>query len=104
MSERTKACMISKKTKSIVYDRDKHCCIFCGSPYAMPEAHFIPRSLGGLGVPENILTVCRPCHDKFDRGTREERDEMREYARDYLKAHYPDWDEDSLYYKNRREF
>ena len=56
---------ISKKAKEMVYKRDEGSCIFCGAP-GLPEAHYIPRSHGGLGVPQNIVTVCRPCHDKMD--------------------------------------
>ena len=66
--KRTKACEISKKTKLIVYERDGGCCIFCGK-IGLPEAHVIPRSHGGLGCPENIITVCRSCHDKLDNST-----------------------------------
>ena len=63
--KRTKACSISTKTKLIVYERDKGCCIFCGK-IGLPEAHIIPRSHGGLGCEENIVTACRSCHDKLD--------------------------------------
>ncbi len=67
----------------------------------MPEAHFISRSKGGLGVEENILTLCRfPCHEQYDRGPIERREEMRTYFREYLKSQYPGWDEKKLIYKS----
>lgn len=44
MSKRSKACDISPKVKKKVWERDNHCCIICGSPYAMPNAHYIKRS------------------------------------------------------------
>ncbi len=50
MSKRSKACDISPKVKKKVWERDNHCCIICGSPYAMPNAHYIARSQGGLGI------------------------------------------------------
>lgn len=95
MHKRTKACAISKKTKEIVYKRDEGSCIFCGAP-GLPEAHYIPRSHGGLGIPENIVTACRPCHDKMDNST--DRQQMLQVAAEHLKQFYEGWNEDSLVY------
>ncbi len=95
MHKRTKACAISKKTKQIVHERDRKCCIFCGAP-GLPEAHVVPRSHGGLGIPQNIVTACRICHDKMDNST--DRQQMLQVAADYLKRFYPDWNEQSLVY------
>lgn len=95
MHKRTRACAISKKTKLRVYERDKGRCIFCGAP-GLPEAHVVPRSHGGLGIPENIVTACRPCHDKMDNST--DRQQMLQVAADYLKRFYPDWNEKELIY------
>lgn len=98
---RTKACEISKKTKLIVYERDGGCCIFCGK-IGLPEAHVIPRSHGGLGCPENIITVCRSCHDKLDNST--ERKKMLFFAIKYLKRFYPEWKkEDFIFDKWRKD-
>ena len=91
--KRTKACAISKKTKLEVYKRDNRCCIFCGAP-GLPEAHIIPRSQGGLGVKENIITACRICHDRLDNST--DRKEMLQKAAGYLKNFYPDWKKESF--------
>ena len=63
-----------------------------------PEAHYIPRSKGGLGIPENILTLCRVCHDRYDHSDRNDREMMRGRFRAYLKHFYPDWDESKLIY------
>ena len=95
MHKRTRACAISKKTKLRVYERDKGRCIFCGAP-GLPEAHYIPRSHGGLGIEQNIVTACRPCHDKMDNST--DRQQMLQMAADHLKRFYPDWNEQSLVY------
>lgn len=104
-SKRARACLISNATKWKVAERDSidgyPCCIFCHSNRALPEAHYISRANGGLGIPENIMTVCRPCHYKFDNGTREEREEMRKQAKDYFLKHYPDWNEEKLIYGNQ---
>ena len=49
MSKRSKACDISPKVRQIVYDRDGGCCIICGKQ-GIPNAHYISRAHGGLGV------------------------------------------------------
>ena len=95
MHKRTRACSISKKTKEIVYKRDGGCCIFCGAP-GLPEAHYVPRSHGGLGVEQNIITSCRPCHDKLDNSTN--RQQMLRSAAAYLRSCYPDWNKQKLIY------
>ena len=102
-SKRAKALAITREVKETVMERDGGC-VWCrmtgmrtGLP-AFPEAHFVPRSKGGLGVEENILTLCRPHHDLFDRGTKEERQAMARVFRQYLKSKYPEWDETKLTY------
>lgn len=95
MHKRTRACSISKKTKEKVYKRDKGRCIFCGMP-GLPEAHYIPRSHGGLGIEQNIVTVCRPCHDLMDNSIL--RRKMLETAAEHLQSFYPDWTETDLIY------
>lgn len=97
-SKQAKAKAISSTVKMIVFNRDSGRCVYCRRP-GNPEAHFIPRSKGGLGVPQNILTLCRTCHEQFDNGTKEVRDGMREYFREYLMTQYPDWDESKLIYR-----
>lgn len=99
-SKRAMACDISPDTRYKVWKRDDGCCVWCGrrGGYVFPEAHFIPRSKGGLGIPENILTLCRPCHDMFDNGDRRQKALMRDYFREYFKRFYPEWEEKNLYY------
>lgn len=96
-SKRSKACDISQSVKKTVWDRDNHRCIFCGSSLAMPNAHVIPRSSGGLGVEKNVVTACVSCHQKMDH-TSERKDMMRQ-AKSYLKAIYPGWNEEELRYR-----
>lgn len=99
-SKRTKACEISPEVREIVEDRDGHCCIFCGSPNARGEAHYINRSQGGLGIPENIVTVCRPCHNQMDNGQASKLYRMK--AEEYLKSKYPEWNKSKLIYDKWR--
>ena len=98
MSKRSKACDISAKTKQIVWTRDKHRCILCGSRYASPNAHFIRRSQGGLGIPENIVTLCLKCHNDYDNGNK--RIEYYYQIEWYLKNLYgSEWNVSKLIYK-----
>lgn len=97
-SKQAKAHAISQDTKRIVFHRDGGLCIYCGA-VGLPEAHYIPRSKGGLGIPENIVTLCRPCHDMFDHGKREDREKIRKKLREHLMNHYPEWDETELIYR-----
>lgn len=66
-SKRTKACEIPMSVKQIVYERDKGLCIICGKA-GVPNAHFIRRSAGGLGIEQNIVTLCPICHHNYDNG------------------------------------
>lgn len=93
----TKACDIPPKVKAIVWERDGGFCIFCGSPNAAPNMHFIPRSHGGLGIPENIGTGCIKCHNRLDNSA--DRKEMLKEFEQYLKRHYPGWDKKKLTYR-----
>lgn len=94
-SRRTKALEIPPKVKQKVLERDG-ACIWCGRP-GQPNAHFIARSQGGLGIEENILTLCLDCHRRYDQT--DQRAKMREYFKNYLQEQYPGWDESKLYYK-----
>lgn len=96
MHKRTRACSISKKTKQRVHDRDGGRCIFCGAP-GLPEAHVVPRSHGGLGIEENIVTACRPCHDMMDNSIFRQR--MLQMAAEHLMRFYPDWNINDFIYE-----
>jgi len=101
-SKRTKACEIKPKVRQVVEERDNHCCVFCGSPNARGEAHIVRRSQGGLGIPQNLLTVCRYCHRQFDEG--HDRELYMNRAVNYMKEHYPDWNIGDLVYKKGFEY
>ena len=96
-SKRSKACDIPTRVKKAVWERDKQHCIYCGSVRAMPNAHFISRAKGGLGIEENIVTLCQNCHYNFD--MTDMREHYNEYIENYLKKKYPNWDKENLIYK-----
>lgn len=95
-SKQTKALEIPPEVKKVVCERDEGCCVWCGRP-GEPNAHYIPRSKGGLGIEENILTLDWECHLRYDQST--ERGKMKAFFREYLKSKYPEWDEEKLYYR-----
>lgn len=92
MNDRTMALAIQKRVKEAVSERDSvdgwPCCVWCGQPAPIENrtafscAHFIPRSQGGLGVEENILTLCPKCHALYDQS--EERKKMGAFFKYYL--------------------
>ena len=88
-SKRAKSTQISTKVKTAVYDRDGGLCVICGKP-GSPDAHFVPRSKGGLGIKENIVTLCRECHDRFDHGDTYDMTVIGTMVRCYLMELYPD--------------
>ena len=96
MTRRTKETAISTVTKKKVEERDHGLCIYCHKR-GRGEAHFISRAHGGLGIEENLLTACRPCHDLLDNSPH--RKEMLRVAADYLKRRYPYWSKEMLIYE-----
>lgn len=98
--KQTKATEIPKWVKEIVWKRDKHRCIFCHKyvPIECACCHFIPRSAGGLGIPENIYTGCSKCHSEQDDGlhTKLYNDILENYLKDIYGAY---WNKEKLIYK-----
>jgi hypothetical protein len=98
MHKSTKACEIPMNVKKRVWERDGHRCVICGSTYtAAPNAHYIPRSHLGLGIEQNIVTLCLACHCDYDNSVK--RPYYAALIRMYLKRCYPDWDESKLVYR-----
>lgn len=85
-SQRSKATNISPKVKQIVWERDGHKCIFCGSYNAMPNVHVISRAYGGLGIEQNVVTACLECHRKMDQSSN--RQTYVKIANQYLDSIY----------------
>lgn len=95
----TKATSISMKVKKEVWERDNHKCIYCHRevPVECANSHFIKRSQLGKGIPQNIVSACSQCHDKYDFGINVQA--MANYTREHLKSKYEDWNEEDLKYK-----
>lgn len=93
----SKACGIPRAVKDAVWKRDGGCCILCGSPDAAPNAHIVPRSRGGLGIEENIVTLCPVCHRELDQGLR--RGAISQQVEQYMMDIYPGWQKQKLIYR-----
>lgn len=100
-SKRTRALEITKEVKERVWERDGEHCILCGTPYAQPNAHYIPRSHSGLGIETNIVTLCPVCHYRYD--NTEDRKQIGVFIEAYLRGKYPDWDKEKQYYRRSYE-
>ena len=98
VNKRARACNIPRRVKAAVWERDGGECVICHSSNAAPNAHLIRRSRGGLGVEQNILTLCGKCHDKYDSGRQDETDELYCWLKAYLMSQYPGWNEKRLVY------
>ena len=102
-STRTKATDIPHAVKEAVWERDNFSCIYCGNTGygVLPSCHWISRAKGGLGIEQNIVTLCQQCHYNYDFGNAEQRSIYRHFIRNYLSEKYEDWcEEDLVYEKN----
>lgn len=96
-SKRSKACDISHAVRNEVLRRDDCKCIICGEKHNLQIAHYISRARLGLGIPQNLATMCIRCHFQYDNG--KFHNEIKEAFKEHLEAHYDDWNEEDLIYK-----
>ncbi len=61
--------------------------------------HYVNKSKGGLGIPENGAVGCRYHHGLLDNGNRGLREEMLHIFREHLEGHYPKWNPENLIFK-----
>lgn len=101
MRRQTKKTNIPEITRLAVARRDGGKCVICGNPNAEPNAHIVPRSRGGLGVPENIITLCADCHYKFDQTPL--RSIYKELIAEYMEQRYTGWNENELVYRRDKD-
>ena len=106
--KKSKATDISQKVKMAVWERDDHRCVVCGNSYnVMPNSHYISRNNCGKGIEQNIITMCtelteNKCHRKYDFGSDEEREIIKEQVKQYLMSKYEGWNEDDLIYDKHK--
>lgn len=94
-------CDISPEVRKQVYERDSvdgcPVCIVCGNPHSLEVAHYISRSQGGLGNPENLVCLCKKCHMEYD-GHGRNYVIIRTLIEVYMQEHYKFWDKSELVY------
>jgi 5-methylcytosine-specific restriction endonuclease McrA len=60
---------VSPELREQILNRDSYCCGKCRSSYADPRMmqvhHIIPVSEDGSDDPDNLITVCKNCHNKI---------------------------------------
>ena len=96
MNKRTKALQITPSVKRKVYERDNGLCVLCGAP-GDPVCHVVSRAQGGMGIEENVVTLCSACHAAYDQSVSRKR--MREIIIEHLKNHYSNWEEKKVIYR-----
>lgn len=112
MHAETKHTAIPASVKAAVKARDGGTCIICGAP-GMPCCHAVRRSQGGMGVEENIVTLCGRCHYAFDEGLflkqlrplgLHDRQDIKNFIHAYLAGHYPGWTPEGVTYHKWEDF
>jgi len=88
ITERGNTLRFSGESVARIIIRDGGACLACGRP-ASDIAHYVRRSQGGLGVPQNGGCMCRSCHCEYDSRLNEG---LADTFREHLRAHYESWD------------
>ena len=96
MSKISRACDISAKVRQEVMKRDDGRSILSGSHENIQIAHYISRARLGLGIPQNLVCLTAREHYEYDNGKYHR--EIKKRIEDYLRQHYPDWDNIKLTY------
>jgi 5-methylcytosine-specific restriction endonuclease McrA len=86
--KRTKATSIPQHVRQAVFDRDEGICVTCGKE-GFPNSHVIPRSLGGLGIEQNIISQCLECHGDYE--SRRDKGTYDYLIEQHMLGFYPNW-------------
>jgi hypothetical protein len=54
--------VVDPTTRRFVLDRDGHRCLRCGASERLEMDHIRPYRDGGLTIPRNLQTLCKPCN------------------------------------------
>ena len=62
---------VAPTVRAAVLERDGHQCSQCGTGENLTLHHIKPRKDGGKNVADNLITLCRRCHDAEHGNTKE---------------------------------
>jgi len=103
MSQRSNRCDFTPRVRREILQRDNNSCVICNmgfkptADHRYEIAHFIPRSAGGLGIPQNAVVLCKTHHMAMDNS--DERVMWLGVVKKYLKSKYPGWDDMRLVFR-----
>lgn len=61
----------AKRIRNMVHERDGNACILCGWTLGVDCHHVIFRSAGGEDTAENMVCLCRKCHQIYAHGKKQ---------------------------------
>jgi len=84
-SKRSLATKITIDVRMDVKVRDNGKCTICGTMENIQIHHFVPRSLGGMGITNNLISLCQFHHKQLHDGN----GYILEHVKQYMKDLYP---------------
>ena len=91
-------------SKKVVFLRDNHSCVYCGSNNKLTIDHLVPKMRGGKSTFDNTVTACFSCNNRKGNQTPEEAGlklHKRPYTpsiTDYMRLKFKDIDLGEIYY------
>jgi 5-methylcytosine-specific restriction endonuclease McrA len=76
--------------KEALYERDGWRCVACGARRPLDPAHVMKRSRGGSDDLDNLLTLCRACHDLADNAAASQRLWLEALGQERFRLTWPD--------------
>jgi 5-methylcytosine-specific restriction endonuclease McrA len=86
----------NKREFKAVLKRDSFTCQLCGKPYHHIH-HIVHKSHQGANIRQNMVCLCRDCHETVHQDEKKWRDELIEL----MRGHYGMIEIDDLKRKNR---
>lgn len=57
-----------KQISKSIKERDGFTCQVCGNDDWLEVHHIIPRIMGGTDTDDNLITLCKKCHELIPKG------------------------------------
>ena len=97
-SKRSLATDITPDVRMEVKIRDNGMCALCGN-MSTELHHVLPRSLGGMGKPKNLISLCKQHHTDYHQGS----EKISIAIDNYMKSLYGDIDIKEIKYDKFKE-